>query len=108
MAVSITHPHGIVNLNVLVLGAVGDRPLEEIAAVDPTLHVIDGRGVFEVEYAQTWPEETVRRYVPQTLVTQSTTTRVERDALFASADIICMRFPFPLDLRARCPRLIRA
>ncbi|NOT53086.1 MAG: hypothetical protein HOP18_00630, partial [Deltaproteobacteria bacterium] len=43
---------GIVNLNVLVLGAVGDRPLEEIAAVDPTLHVIDGRGVFEVEYAR--------------------------------------------------------
>jgi hypothetical protein len=48
-------------LNVLALGAVGDHPLEEIAAVDPALHVIDARGVFEVEYAQTWPAETVHR-----------------------------------------------
>ncbi|NOT56699.1 MAG: D-2-hydroxyacid dehydrogenase [Deltaproteobacteria bacterium] len=93
------------SLNVLVLGAVGDQPLEEIAAVDPALHVIDGRGVFEVEYAQTWPAETVHRYVPQTLIAHSTTTRAERDALLASADILCLRFPFPLDLRARCPRL---
>jgi phosphoglycerate dehydrogenase-like enzyme len=92
-------------LNVLVLGAVGDHPLEEIAAVDAALHVIDARGVFEVEYAQTWPAETVHRYVSQTLIAQSTTTRAERDALLASAEIICLRFPFPLDLRARCPRL---
>ncbi|MBI3248790.1 MAG: D-2-hydroxyacid dehydrogenase [Deltaproteobacteria bacterium] len=92
-------------LNVLILGAVGERPLEEIAAVDPALHVIDARGVFEVEYAQTWPAETVHRYVPQALITQSTTTRAARDGLLASADVICLRFPFPLDLRARCPRL---
>jgi hypothetical protein len=48
---------------VLVLGVVGDRPLEEIAAVDPALHVIDARGVFEVEYTQTWPVATVHRNV---------------------------------------------
>src|SRR5262245_18446366 len=92
-------------VNVLVLGAVGERPLAQIAAVDPALQVVDARGVFEVEYAETWPAETVRRYVPHTLVAQSTTTRAERDALLAAADIICIRFPFPLDLRARAPRL---
>lgn len=92
-------------VNVLVLGAVGEQPLAQIAAVDPVLQVVDARGVFEVEYAETWPAETVRRYVPHTLVTQSTTTRMERDALLAAADIICIRFPFPLDLRARAPRL---
>ncbi|HXG18155.1 MAG TPA: D-2-hydroxyacid dehydrogenase [Methylomirabilota bacterium] len=90
---------------VLVLGAVGDRPLERIAAVDPGVRVIDARGVFEVEYAGTWPTETVERYVPRSLIIQSTTTRAERDALLAEADVICIRFPFPLDLRARAPRL---
>jgi phosphoglycerate dehydrogenase-like enzyme len=90
---------------VLVLGAVGEQPLERIAAVGPGVRVIDARGVFEVEYASTWPSETVERYVPRSLITQSKTTRTERDALLAEAEVICIRFPFPLDLRARAPRL---
>jgi phosphoglycerate dehydrogenase-like enzyme len=93
-------------VTVLVLGAVGEHPCEDIAAVDPAVRVVDARGVFEVEYAETWPAETVQRYVPQTLIAQSRTTRAERDALLAAADIICLRFPFPLDLRARTPRLV--
>jgi phosphoglycerate dehydrogenase-like enzyme len=92
-------------VNILLLGAVGENPLEQIAAVDPTVRVIDARGQFEVEYAQTWPAETVRRYVPQALIARSTMTRAERDALLAQADVICIRFPFPLDLCARAPRL---
>ena len=90
---------------VLVLGTVGEQPLEHIAAVDPAVRVVDARGVFEVEYADTWPTETVERYVPRPLITQSKTTRAERDVLLAEADVICIRFPFPLDLRARAPRL---
>jgi hypothetical protein len=54
-------------ITVLVLGAVGDHPLERIAAVDPGVRVVDARGVFEVEYVGTWPTETVERYVPQSL-----------------------------------------
>src|SRR5438477_362959 len=72
-------------LTVLLLGTVGDRVIEKIAAIDPALRVVDARGKFEVEYAQTWPPETVRRYVPQTLITQNTSTRTERDALLAKA-----------------------
>ena len=49
-------------VNVLLLGAVSDKAVEQIAAVDPAVHVIDARGQFEVEYAQTWPAETVWRY----------------------------------------------
>ena len=90
---------------VLVLGTVGEQPLERIAAVDPAVRVVDARGVFEVEYADTWPTETVERYVPRSLITQSKTTRAERNVLLAEADVICIRFPFPLDLRARAPRL---
>lgn len=92
-------------MNVLLLGAVGEHAVEQIAAVDPAVRVIDARGQFEVEYAQTWPAETVRRYVPQALIERSTMTRAERDALLAQAEVICIRFPFPLDLRARAPRL---
>jgi phosphoglycerate dehydrogenase-like enzyme len=92
-------------VNVLVLGAVGENAVEQIAAVDAAVQVIDARGQFEVEYAQTWPTETVRRYVPQTVIAQSTMSRAERDALLAQAEVICIRFPFPLDLRARAPRL---
>jgi phosphoglycerate dehydrogenase-like enzyme len=92
-------------VNVLVLGAVGENAVEQIAAVDAAVQVIDARGQFEVEYAQTWPAETVRRYVPQAVIAQSTMSRAERDALLAQAEVICIRFPFPLDLRARAPRL---
>lgn len=92
-------------VKVLLLGAVGENTVEQIAAVDPAVHVIDARGQFEVEYAQTWPAETVRRYVSQALIAQSTMTWAERDALLAQAEVICIRFPFPLDLRTRAPRL---
>src|SRR5215471_901935 len=92
-------------VTVLLLGAVGDHAVAQIAAVDPTVHVIDARGQFEVEYAQTWPAETVHRYVPRSLIERSTMTRAQRDALLAQAEIICIRFPFPLDLHARTPRL---
>jgi phosphoglycerate dehydrogenase-like enzyme len=92
-------------LNVLLLGAPGDKVIEEISAVDPCIRVVDARGKFEIEYAQTWPAESVRRYVPQSLITQNTSTRAERNALLAEAEVICVRFPFPLDLLARAPRL---
>src|SRR2546428_9381292 len=92
-------------VTVLLLGAVGDHAVEQIAAVDAAVQVIDARGQFEVEYAQTWPAETVRRYVPQAVIAQSTMSRAERDALLAQAEVICIRFPFPLALLARAYRL---
>ena len=92
-------------LNILLIGAVGDAVIEKIEAVDSRIRVADARGKFEVEYAETWPAESVRRYVSKALVAANTSTRAERDALLAEAEVICIRFPFPLDLRARTPRL---
>ena len=92
-------------LNILLLGTFGDGAVERIAAVDPSARVVDARGKFEVEYAETWPAESVHRYVSQRVITSNPSTRAERDALLAAADIICLRFPFPLDLRSRAPRL---
>src|SRR5882724_4684597 len=92
-------------VNIVLIGAVGERVVEQISAIDPSIRVVDARGQFEVEYAETWPTETVHRYVPRSLIERSTMTRAERDALLTQAEIICIRFPFPLDLRARAPQL---
>ena len=92
-------------LHILLLGAVGEDVIRKIEAIDPCIRVVDARGKFEVEYAETWPAESVRRYVSHSLVAANTSTRAERDALLAEAEVICLRFPFPLDLRARTPRL---
>jgi len=90
-------------VNVLVIHGAADTELVRIAALDSRLHVMDGRGMFECEYAQTWPAWAVQRYVSERQLRES--TREERDRLLASADVILGGWPFPLDLRARAPRL---
>ena len=88
---------------VLVIVPMSDEALRRIAAVDRCLHVVDARGRFDVELRETWPPWTVQRYLGQRLGPLS--SRRERDQLLASAEIILGGFPFPLDLRARAPRL---
>ena len=88
---------------VLVIVPVSDDALSRIAAVDRSLHVVDARGWFDVELRETWPSWTVQRYLGQRSGPSS--SRPERDQLLASAEIILSGFPFPLDLRARSPRL---
>ena len=92
-------------LNILLLGTFGEGAVDRVKAVVPSAQVVDARGRFEVEYAETWPAESVQRYVSQRAIADNPSTRAERDALLAVADIICLRFPFPLDLRSRAPRL---
>ena len=82
---------------------VSDDALSRMAAVDRCLHVVDARGWFDVELRETWPSWTVQRYLGQRAGPSS--SRQERDQLLASAEIILGGFPFPLDLRARAPRL---
>jgi len=93
----------ILTREVLVAVPVSDDALSCIAAVDRSLHVVDARGRFDVELRDTWPPWTVQRYLGQRLGPIS--SRQERDQLLASAEIMLGGFPFPLDLRARAPRL---
>jgi phosphoglycerate dehydrogenase-like enzyme len=90
-------------VEVVVIAAVADEALAQIAAVDPRVHVVDARGWFDVEIQQTWPRWTVRRYLGQRESRPS--SRHQRDQLLATAEVILGGFPFPLDLRARAPRL---
>jgi glyoxylate/hydroxypyruvate reductase len=88
---------------VLVTVPVSDDDLSRIAAVDRCLHVVDARGWFDVELRETWPPWTVQRYLGQRV--GPIRSRQERDQLLAGAEVILGGFPFPLDLRARAPRL---
>src|SRR5947207_7149793 len=88
---------------VVVIVPVSDEALHRIAAVDPSLRVVDARGWFDVEVRETWPPWTVQRYVGQRA--GPVTSREERDRVLANAEIVLGGFPFPLDLRARAPRL---
>jgi phosphoglycerate dehydrogenase-like enzyme len=74
-----------------------------IEAVDPAVRLTDAGGWFDGEYRETWPAFTVARYLSPGATGKG--TREERDRLLAQAEVILGGWPFPLDLRARAPRL---
>ena len=79
------------------------RDRAKIEAVDPAIRLTDAGGWFDGEIRETWPAFTAARYLsPNSL---GSGTREERDRLLAEAEIILGGWPFPLDLRARAPRL---
>jgi phosphoglycerate dehydrogenase-like enzyme len=88
---------------VLVIVPMSDDALSRIAGVDQCVQVVDARGWFDVELRETWPSWTIHRYLGQRVGPIS--SRQERNQLLATADVILGGFPFPLDLRARAPRL---
>jgi hypothetical protein len=90
-------------IQVLVIVPVATENLSRIADADPRIRVVDARGWFDVEIAQTWFRWSVERYLAQRAVTER--PRQERDRVLANAEIILGGWPFPLDLRTRSPRL---
>src|SRR5258707_8355351 len=87
-------------LNIQRLSA-ADRA--KIEAVDPAVRLTDAGGWFDGEYRETWPAYTAARYLASGAAGSG--TREERDRLLAEAEIILGGWPFPLDVRARAPRL---
>lgn len=91
-------------MNVLIIAPIADAAVEKISAVDPRLNVIDARGWFDEEIRDTWPEVTASRYLGDSPPPPAK-KRAERDQALSKADIILGGFPYPLDIRARAPRL---
>lgn len=89
--------------NVLTLTRLRPDDRARIEAVDPAVRLTDAGGWFDGEFRETWPAFTTQRYLGPGANGQG--TREERDRLLAEADVIIGSFPFPLDLRARAPRL---
>jgi phosphoglycerate dehydrogenase-like enzyme len=91
------------DVEVLVIVPVAAESLSHIAGVDPRVRVVDARAWFDAEIAKTWPRWTVERYLAQRPIADH--SRQELDRVLAGAEIILGGWPFPLDLRARAPRL---
>lgn len=91
------------NINILSIQRVAAADRERIEAVDPAIRFIDAGGWFDGEIRDTWPAYTATRYLSPG--SNGHATQAERDALLAAAEIILGGWPYPLDLRARSPRL---
>ena len=90
-------------VNVLSIERISAEDRAKIEAVDAAIQFTDAGGWFDGEIRETWPAFTSERYLaPGTI---GSGTRAERDHLLAEAEIILGGWPFPLDLRARAPRL---
>ena len=85
-------------LSLVSLSAADAGAVREVAA---GLRLVDAGGWFDGEFATSWPAATVARYVSGA----GHGSRAERDGLLARAEIVICGFPYPLDLRARSPRL---
>ncbi len=90
-------------LNILSIQRIGAAERARVEAVDPAIRLTDAGGWFDGEIRNTWPAYTAARYLPPGATGQG--TREERDHLLAEAEIILGGWPYPLDLRARAPRL---
>ena len=91
-------------VNVLAIQRIREADRARIEAIDPAVRLIDAGGWFDGEIRDTWPPYAVARYLaPGTIAGQG--TRAERDQMLAEAEVILGGWPFPLDLRARSPRL---
>jgi glyoxylate/hydroxypyruvate reductase A len=89
--------------SVLAIQRMSAADRAKIEAVDPAIRLIDAGGWFDGEIRATWPAHTAARYLPAHA--EGKGTREERDRLLAEAEVIVGGWPFPLDLRARAPRL---
>jgi phosphoglycerate dehydrogenase-like enzyme len=90
-------------INVLSIQRLGAVDRRKIEAVDPGVRLTYAGGWFDGEIRATWPAVTSARYLPPGAAGEG--TRPERDRLLAEAEVILGGWPYPLDLRARAPRL---
>jgi phosphoglycerate dehydrogenase-like enzyme len=90
-------------IDVLAIQRIAAEDRAKVAVVDPAIRLTDAGGWFDGEIRETWSDFAANRY----LLPNSTGsgTREERDRLLAEAEVIVGGWPFPLDLRARAPRL---
>jgi phosphoglycerate dehydrogenase-like enzyme len=90
-------------LTVLSLQRTSAAERAQIEGVDPGIRLIDAGGWFDGEIRETWNDYAVTRFLAAN--STGSGTREERDRLLAAAEVIVGGWPFPLDLRARAPRL---
>jgi glyoxylate/hydroxypyruvate reductase A len=90
-------------IDVLAIQRIGAEDIAKIQAADLAIRVTDAGGWFDGEIRETWSEFAIARYLAPGSAGMG--SREERDRLLADAEVIIGGWPFPLDLRARSPRL---
>jgi phosphoglycerate dehydrogenase-like enzyme len=90
-------------VNILAIQRVAAAERAQIESVDPAVRLVDAGGWFDGEIRETWPAYASERYLASGSAGHG--SREERDRLLAEAEVILGGWPFPLDLRARAPRL---
>src|SRR5215212_4507380 len=91
------------SISVLATQRISADDRAKIEASDSAIRLIDAGGWFEGEIRDTWTAFAAARYLPPGATGSG--SREERDRLLAEAEVIIGGWPFPLDLRARAPRL---
>jgi phosphoglycerate dehydrogenase-like enzyme len=91
------------SVSVLALTSLTPAERAQIEAVSPRIRLVEAGGWFDGEIRATWPRESTDRFQLGDSTGQA--TRAERDALLAETEVALIAFPFPIDLRARAPKL---
>src|SRR3981189_3948427 len=91
------------SVNILSIQRVSGAERARIEAIDPGTRLTEAGGWFGGEYRATWAPYAASAYLAPNSMGKG--TREERDRLLAEAEVILGGWPFPLDLRARAPRL---
>ena len=90
-------------LKILSLTNLPEDLQNQIKILDSSIQLTMAPGWFDGEIRDTWPTFTANRYLSPTSHGQA--TKEERDKLLNDAEVILVGFPFPLDLKARSPKL---
>ena len=90
-------------VNILAIQRIAAADKARIEAADPSVRLVEAGGWFDGEIRETWPAFTTQRYIGRNANGEG--TREDRDRLLGEAEIVLAGFPFPIDLRARAPRL---
>ena len=90
-------------INVLSIEHLSAEDRAKIEVVDPAIQLTDAGGWYDGEIRETWPAFASARYLAPGAMGAG--TRAERDRLLAEAEVVLGGWPFPIDLRARAPKL---
>ena len=91
------------SLEILSLTSLPEDLQHQIINLHKDIKLTMAPGWFDGEIRDTWPTFTVDRYLSR--MSHGQATKEERDKLLNDAEVILVGFPFPLDLRARSPKL---
>jgi D-2-hydroxyacid dehydrogenase (NADP+) len=94
-------------MRVVLIAPISAERLAAIAEIDPRIEVEDAWESFGPELVADWPAQTVEWYLPPSIRARadSEEQRRRRDALLATAEVVCITFPFPTRLVSRAPGL---